>query len=126
MNIAPKTYSTQAYISATSFAAGIQSLSLMCTITEMASPSSAGENPVLLEEARQGEDAIASGKDILFIGTKKQAQEIVREAATANVPYCVNRWMGGGLTNFTTIKSSLAKYRKFLKMDQEGELKNSW
>ena len=47
----------------------------------------------------------------------------MREAATAcNMPFCVNRWMGGGLTNFTTIKSSLAKYRKFLKMDQEGEL----
>ena len=78
----------------------------------------------LLEKAyAKVEEVIASGKDILFIGTKKQAQEIVREAATAsNMPFCVNRWMGGGLTNFTTIKSSLAKYRKFLKMDQEGEL----
>ena len=69
------------------------------------------------------EETISSGKDILFIGTKKQAQDIVREAAVAcQMPFCVNRWMGGGLTNFTTIKSSLAKYRKFLKMDQEGEL----
>ena len=78
----------------------------------------------LLEKAyAKVEEVVASGKDILFIGTKKQAQEIVREAATAsNMPFCVNRWMGGGLTNFTTIKSSLAKYRKFLKMDQEGEL----
>lgn len=78
----------------------------------------------LLEKAyTKVEDTIASGKDILFIGTKKQAQDIVREAATdCQMPFCVNRWMGGGLTNFTTIKSSLAKYRKFLKMDQEGEL----
>ena len=69
------------------------------------------------------EDTVASGKDILFIGTKKQAQEIVREAATAcQMPFCVNRWMGGGLTNFATIKTSLAKYRKFLKMDRDGEL----
>lgn len=69
------------------------------------------------------ETTIASGKDILFIGTKKQAQEIMREAATASqMPFCVNRWMGGGLTNFSTIKTSLAKYRKFLKMEQEGEL----
>ena len=69
------------------------------------------------------EETIASGKQVLFIGTKKQAQEIVREAATAcQMPYCANRWMGGGLTNFTTIKTSLVKYRKFLKMDQEGEL----
>jgi small subunit ribosomal protein S2 len=69
------------------------------------------------------EEVVASGKDILFVATKKQAQDIVREAATnCQMPFCVNRWMGGGLTNFTTIKSSLAKYRKFLKMDQEGEL----
>ncbi|MGB0744537.1 MAG: 30S ribosomal protein S2 [Opitutales bacterium] len=69
------------------------------------------------------QDVVASGKDVLFIGTKKQAQEIVREAATAcQMPYCANRWMGGGLTNFATIKTSLAKYRKFLKMDQEGDL----
>ena len=38
------------------------------------------------------------------------------------MPYCANRWMGGGLTNFSTIKTSLAKYRKFLKMDESGEL----
>jgi len=78
----------------------------------------------LLEKAyAKVEEIIASGKDILFIGTKKQAQEIVREAATeSQMPFCVNRWMGGGLTNFSTIKSSLAKYRKFLKMDQDGEL----
>jgi len=78
----------------------------------------------LLEKAyAKIEETVASGKDVLFIGTKKQAQEIMREAATAcQMPFCVNRWMGGGLTNFTTIKSSLAKYRKFLKMDQDGEL----
>ena len=78
----------------------------------------------LLEKAYSKiEEVVSSGKDILFIGTKKQAQEIMREAATScQMPFCVNRWMGGGLTNFTTIKSSLAKYRKFLKMDQDGEL----
>ncbi len=69
------------------------------------------------------ESTISSGKDILFVGTKKQAQDILREAAeAAQMPYCVNRWMGGTLTNFTTIKTSLAKYRKFLKMEQTGEL----
>ena len=69
------------------------------------------------------EETVASGKNVLFIGTKKQAQEIIREAAVScQMPYCVNRWMGGGLTNFATIKASLVKYRKFLKMDQEGEL----
>ena len=79
---------------------------------------------LLLEKAyAKIEEVISSGKDVLFIGTKKQAQEIMREAATScQMPFCVNRWMGGGLTNFATIKSSLAKYRKFLKMDQDGEL----
>ncbi|MEE2988703.1 MAG: 30S ribosomal protein S2 [Verrucomicrobiota bacterium] len=82
------------------------------------------ETHKLLEKAyAKIEEVVSSGKDVLFIGTKKQAQEIIREAATScQMPYCVNRWMGGGLTNFTTIKSSLAKYRKFLKMDQDGEL----
>ncbi len=69
------------------------------------------------------EETIAAGKEILFVGTKKQAQDILREAAeSCQMPYCVNRWMGGGLTNFATIKTSLAKYRKFLKMEQSGEL----
>ncbi|CAI8309771.1 MAG: 30S ribosomal protein S2 [Opitutia bacterium UBA7350] len=78
----------------------------------------------LLEKACEFiESTIASGKEILFVGTKKQAQEIMREAASeCQMPFCVNRWMGGGLTNFTTIKTSLAKYRKFLKMEQVGEL----
>ena len=78
----------------------------------------------LLGEASEViEQIIASGKDIWFIGTKKQAQEIIREGATAcKMPYCVNRWMGGGLTNFSTMKTSLVKYRKFLKMDESGEL----
>ena len=78
----------------------------------------------LLEQAcAKLEETVASGKTVLFVATKKQAQDIVREAATAcQMPFSVNRWMGGGLTNFTTIKTSLAKYRKFLKMDQEGEL----
>lgn len=69
------------------------------------------------------EEIVASGKDVLFVATKKQAQDIVREAAVAcQMPFCVNRWMGGGLTNFSTIKTSLGKYRKFLKMDQTGDL----
>ena len=78
----------------------------------------------LLEKAyAKIEEVVSSGEDVLFIGTKKQAQEIMREAATScQMPFCVNRWMGGGLTNFATIKSSLSKYRKFLKMDEDGEL----
>ncbi len=69
------------------------------------------------------EEVVASGKDIMFVGTKRQAQEILREAATmCNMPYCVNRWLGGTLTNFETIQSSLKKYRRFLNMEASGEL----
>lgn len=69
------------------------------------------------------EELVATGKDILFIATKRQAQDIMREAARAcNMPYAVNRWMGGGLTNFATIKNSLDKYRRYLRMESDGSL----
>ena len=69
------------------------------------------------------EETVASGKDVLFVGTKKQAQEPLREAATSvNMPFCANRWMGGCLTNFSTIKNSLRKYKNYLKMEADGTL----
>jgi small subunit ribosomal protein S2 len=69
------------------------------------------------------EDLVASGKDILLVGTKRQAQEIIREAANiTSMPFAVNRWMGGTLTNFTTIKRSLEKYRKYLAMEADGSM----
>ncbi|MDR0679749.1 MAG: 30S ribosomal protein S2 [Puniceicoccales bacterium] len=65
----------------------------------------------------------ASGQDIWFVGTKKQARDIVKEGAGAvEMPFCANRWLGGTLTNFQTIERSLLKYKKFLKMEEEGEL----
>ncbi len=68
-------------------------------------------------------DLVATGKDVLFVGTKKQAQEIIRESANiTGMPFCANRWMGGTLTNFATIKQSLAKYRNFLQMESDGSL----
>src|SRR5476651_1778013 len=58
------------------------------------------------------EDTVGNGGNVLFVGTKRQAQEIVREAAIAtSMPYVVNRWLGGALTNFETIKKSIAKYK---------------
>ena len=69
------------------------------------------------------EQIVADGKDVIFVGTKRQAQEILREAATScGMPYCVNRWLGGTLTNFETILTSLKKYRKFVTMETSGEL----
>ena len=69
------------------------------------------------------ENTIANGGNILFVGTKRQAKEIIREAATStNMPYCVDRWLGGTLTNFATVKRSIAKYKKYQQMETSGEL----
>jgi small subunit ribosomal protein S2 len=69
------------------------------------------------------EKLVAGGGDVLLVGTKRQAQELVREAAAAtSMPFVTNRWMGGTLTNFETIKKSLAKFKKYQAMDTSGEL----
>ena len=69
------------------------------------------------------EKLVSGGGDVLLVGTKRQAQELVREAAaTTNMPYVTTRWMGGTLTNFETIKKSLAKFKKYQAMDASGEL----
>ncbi|MDR0693355.1 MAG: 30S ribosomal protein S2 [Puniceicoccales bacterium] len=66
---------------------------------------------------------VAGGGDIWFIGTKKQARDITKEGATSvDMPFCINRWLGGTLTNFQTIECSLNKYKKFLTMEESGEL----
>lgn len=69
------------------------------------------------------EETVANGGNVLLVGTKRQAQDIVREAASAtNMPYCVDRWLGGTLTNYETVKKSIAKYKKYQQMDTAGEL----
>jgi len=69
------------------------------------------------------ENLVAHGDDVLLVGTKRQAQELIKEAAAATgMPYVTNRWMGGTLTNFETIKKSLAKFKKYQAMDASGEL----
>ncbi|MCC6416296.1 MAG: 30S ribosomal protein S2 [Opitutaceae bacterium] len=68
-------------------------------------------------------ETVANGGNVLFVGTKKQAQEIVREAATSvNMPYCVDRWLGGTLTNYETVKRSIGKFKKYQQMETNGEL----
>ncbi len=78
----------------------------------------------LLEKAvAQVEEVVSNGKQVLLVGTKRQAQEPIREmAAATNMPFCVNRWMGGALTNWETVSASLAKYKKFLRMEEDGSL----
>jgi len=68
-------------------------------------------------------DTVANGGNVLFVGTKKQAQDIIREAATSvGMPYCVDRWLGGTLTNYETVKRSIAKFKKYRQMETDGEL----
>ena len=78
----------------------------------------------LLEKASKAvEEVVSQGKQVLLVGTKRQAQEPIRElAAATNMPFSVNRWMGGTLTNFETVSASLAKYKKFLRMEDDGSL----
>ena len=67
-------------------------------------------------------DLAASGGTLLFIGTKKQAQESVFEEATRCGMFYVNhRWLGGTLTNFATIKKSIARLKKLDEMSETGE-----
>jgi len=67
----------------------------------------------------------ASGKSVLFVGTKKQAQQAVqKEAERCGMFYVNNRWLGGMLTNFTTIKKSLLRLKKIEKMEVDGTFEN--
>src|SRR5450432_2167232 len=69
------------------------------------------------------EETVAGGGSVLFVGTKRQAKEIVREAATStNMPLCVDRWLGGTLTNYETVKKSIAKFKKYQAMETSGEM----
>ena len=69
------------------------------------------------------EDLVAGGGNVLFVGTKKQARELVREAAmTTGMPFCVDRWLGGTLTNFATVKKSILKFKKYQQMETNGEM----
>jgi small subunit ribosomal protein S2 len=75
-----------------------------------------------LQEAAAALKSIAkSGKKIMFVATKKQAKEIVAEAAKrVNMPYVTERWLGGMLTNFATIRKSVKKMQSIEKMLTDG------
>ncbi len=77
---------------------------------------------VLLEEAyNYVSDMVAQGAEVLFVGTKKQAKEIIKEEAERCGAFYVNeRWVGGLLTNFQTVRKSLLKLEKLEKMEEEG------
>jgi len=68
---------------------------------------------------------VAAGKTVLFVGTKKQAQQAVqKEAERCGMYFINNRWLGGMLTNFVTIKKSLLRLKKLEKMEVDGTFEN--
>jgi small subunit ribosomal protein S2 len=79
---------------------------------------------VKLDEAASAMKQIAkSGKKILFVATKKQAKNIVAERVKAvGMPYVTERWSGGMLTNFATIRKAVRKMSQIDKMEQDGTL----
>src|SRR5580700_3146414 len=79
-----------------------------------------------LQEAAAALKQIAkSGKKIMFVGTKKQAKEIVTECAKkVNMPFVTERWLGGMLTNFNTVRKSVKKMQSIDKMLNDGSFDN--
>lgn len=77
-----------------------------------------------LEESAAALKAVAkSGKKIMFVATKKQAKDIVAEAAAkVNMPFVTERWLGGMLTNFQTIRKSVKKMQSIQKMLDDGTM----
>ncbi|WP_345993342.1 30S ribosomal protein S2 [Sulfurimonas sp. HSL-1716] len=68
-------------------------------------------------------DAAAEGKTVLFVGTKKQARNTLKEAALkCGMPYVENRWLGGMLTNFETIQKSIRKLEAIEQMEENGQM----
>ncbi len=69
------------------------------------------------------QDTVAKGDKVLFVGTKKQAQTAIMEEALRSDQYFVNnRWLGGMLTNFTTIKASIDRLKKIEAMNADGTI----
>ncbi len=81
---------------------------------------------VCLEEASNAiKHIVRSGKKVMFVATKKQAKDLVAdEARRLNMPYVTERWLGGMLTNFATIRKSLKKMSTIDKMMKEDAYKN--
>ena len=79
-----------------------------------------------IEEAAEAlKKIVASGKKVLFVATKKQAKDVVAEKATSvKMPYITERWPGGMLTNFATIRKAVKKMTEIDKMTADGTFDN--
>ncbi len=82
------------------------------------------QTQTLLDKAADAAARFAKqGKRILFVGTKKQAKDTVRQLAKdSSSPYVVERWLGGTLTNFQTIRKSIRRMEDLVKMEKDGTL----
>jgi SSU ribosomal protein S2P len=82
------------------------------------------QTQVLLDKAAEAAKRFARrGKKILFAGTKKQAQDIVQEyAEECGMPHMVDRWLGGTMTNFQTIRKSIRRMEEIERMERDGTL----
>ena len=80
----------------------------------------------LLTEARDAiARVVAEGRNILFIGTKKQAKEVIKNEATrCGMNFVTERWLGGMLTNFSTIRKSIKRLNGIIKMETDGTFEN--
>lgn len=66
---------------------------------------------------------VASGKDVLFVGTKRQARNIIEKHVTeCGMHYCTERWLGGTLTNFATIRARLKRLEELERIEESGEM----
>src|SRR5574343_442069 len=81
---------------------------------------------VKLDEASVAiKNIVKSGRKVLFVATKKQAKEIIEtEAKRVNMPFVTERWLGGMLTNFTTVRKSIKKLQTLDKMATDGTYAN--
>lgn len=77
------------------------------------------------EAANALKSIVKSGRRVLFVATKKQAKDVVAEkASSVNMPYVIERWPGGMLTNFATIRKSVKKMSSIDKMEKDGTFDN--
>jgi small subunit ribosomal protein S2 len=77
----------------------------------------------LIQAVDFAKEVASKGGVVLFVGTKRQAKDVVRKAAeSCGMPYVVTRWLGGTFTNFRTIQKTIKKMERYQKMIEDGEI----
>jgi small subunit ribosomal protein S2 len=79
----------------------------------------------LLRAKKYIQDTVAGGKDVVFVGTKRQAQSAIQKySSEAGMPWVTERWLGGTLTNFATIRSRLKRLVELERLVETGEIES--